>query len=172
MKELVNELIIRTKRNLSILILLFLMWLILFEKITLFSVASGILISALVVFVTDHFLLQENYEHAYIIKLYILVQLFLILLFDIFKAGITIIPKILSGKADVQIVNYVTPLKDELLIDLLANSITLPPGSVTIEKKGNQIKILTLVPPKKDIKEIIPVKIENLLLNYEKSQNN
>ena len=68
-----------------------------------------------------------------------------------------------------QIIRVKTKLQDELLIDLVANAITLTPGSVTLNKKGRNLYVLALNPdiPEDGEPELIPEVIENILYDYE-----
>jgi multisubunit Na+/H+ antiporter MnhE subunit len=155
--------------NKEVIVLLSLVWLILFENITVLIVLSGILMSVLVVLFTDRFLLKGNYEHAYMIPLGTLIKYTILLVYEIYLAGIDVIPNILTGKADVQIITCQTELKDELSIDILANSITLTPGTVTVEKKGQTLQVLALNAPAEDEdpRAVIPLSLEKVLLKYE-----
>ena len=56
------------------------------------------------------------------------------------------------------------------MFNLLANSITLTPGTVTADKKGSTLKILALNAPgemENPRNELIPLRLEEILLNYE-----
>lgn len=156
--------------NKEIIFVLSITWIILFEKVSVPIVISAIFLSVLVVVFTDRFLLKGNYEHSYMIGLGTLVHYSARLIYEIYLAGLSVIPTIISGKVDVQIIETETKLTDELLIDILANSITLTPGTVTADKKGSTLKILTLNAPNEmenPRDELIPLRLEEILLNYE-----
>ena len=140
-----------------------------FEYFTPFIFVSGLLISIIVVIFTDRFLLKGNYEHSYVIGFGTLLRYGIRLVVEIFLAGIAVIPTIIKGDADVEIVRVETRLKDELLIDILANSITLTPGTVTVDKIGNQLLVLNLnaLEPDEDRRALIPLRLEEILLAYE-----
>lgn len=156
--------------NKEVVLLLSFVWIILFEGISVGIVLSGVVLSILVVLFTDRFLLKGNYEHAYMIPIGTLLKYIFQLIYEIYLAGIDVIPAILTGKAKIEIITCQTTLKNELLIDILANSITLTPGTVTVEKKGRMLKVLALNPPAEDgdPREVIPIRLENTLLHYEK----
>lgn len=155
--------------NKEVIILLTIIWIILFEYITPFIFISGVIISIIVVLFTDQFLLKGNYEHSYVIGIGTLIRFGFRLIVEIYLAGIGVIPTIISGDANVEIVHVETKLKDELLIDMLANSITLTPGTVSVDKIGNQLLILNLnaQQPGEDRMELIPLRLEKILLDYE-----
>lgn len=155
--------------NKEIIILLTIIWIILFEYFTPFIFASGLLIAVLVVLFTDRFLLKGNYEHSYVIGFGTLIRYSIRLIVEIYLAGVAVIPTIIKGDADVEIVRVETKLRDELLIDILANSITLTPGTVSVDKIGKQLLILNLnaQAPDEDRRELIPLRLEKILIEYE-----
>ena len=168
--------ILRTKKlwkdildNKEIIILLTIIWIVLFEYFTPFIFASGLLIAVLVVLFTDRFLLKGNYEHSYVIGFGTLIRYSIRLIVEIYLAGVAVIPTIIKGDADVEIVRVETKLRDELLIDILANSITLTPGTVSVDKIGKQLLILNLnaQAPDEDRRELIPLRLEKILIEYE-----
>lgn len=155
--------------NKEIIILLTIIWIVLFEYFTPFIFASGLLIAVLVVLFTDRFLLKGNYEHSYVIGFGTLIRYSIRLIVEIYLAGVAVIPTIIKGDADVEIVRVETKLRDELLIDILANSITLTPGTVSVDKIGRQLLILNLnaQAPDEDRRELIPLRLEKILIEYE-----
>lgn len=162
--------------NIEVIILLFITWIILFEAINIFVVLTGLLSSIFVIVFTDKFLLQGNYEDQYMIGIWQMVKYSVALVIEIFIAGWGVIPNIISGQSDVTIVSCETKLEDDFLIDILANSITLTPGTVTIEKKGKVLRILALDSEglDEDPRGALPLKLEKLLLEFEtekKSKN-
>lgn len=156
-------------QNKEVIIVLAVVWVVLFEQLSLVTFLVGLLMAVIVVLFTDRFLLKGNYEHSYMIGLFTLLKYALRLLYEILMAGIDVIPNIITGKADVQIINCETKLTDELLIDILANSITLTPGTVTVEKSGSHLRVLALNAPARDedARDVIPLKLEDILLRYE-----
>lgn len=157
------------KSNWEVLILLFVMWLILFEEVTLFVLVTGLTLPIAVILFTDRFLLQGNYYDQYMIGLGQTVKYFIALIVEIFIAGWGVIPNIIKGESNVSIVTCETKLTDEFLIDILANSVTLTPGTVTIEKKGSTLRILALDSESLDEqpREALPLRLEDMLLEFE-----
>lgn len=157
------------KSNWEVLILLFVMWLILFEEVNLFVLVTGLTLPIAVILFTDRFLLQGNYYDQYMIGLGQTVKYFIALIVEIFIAGWGVIPNIIKGESNVSIVTCETKLTDEFLIDILANSVTLTPGTVTIEKKGSTLRILALDSESLDEqpREALPLKLEDMLLEFE-----
>lgn len=155
--------------NKEVIFVLTFIWMLLFEQFTFFVLLTGIIMSIFVVLFTDRFLLMGNYEHSYVIGLGTTIKYGFRLIIEIYLAGIDIIPTIILGNENVEIVQTETKLTDELLIDMLANSITLTPGTVSVEKKGSKLLILNLKALDKgeDGRALIPLKLEKILLDYE-----
>jgi multisubunit Na+/H+ antiporter MnhE subunit len=155
--------------NKEVILVLSFIWMMLFESFSIPILISAVFVSILVVIFTDRFLLKGNYEHSYIIGLGTLFKYTVRLVIEIYLAGIGVIPTIIRGNEEVEIVRTETKLTDELLIDILANSITLTPGTVTIEKKGNQLLVLNLnaLEKEENTRAVIPLKLEKILLDYE-----
>lgn len=169
MKSLMKTIWTDIVQNKEIIVILTIAWIILFEQISLFVIITGLVASFLVTEFTDRFLLKENYEHSYVIGFGTLIKYVGRLIYEIYVAGFSVIPAIFTGKADVQIIRVKTKLQDELLIDLVANAITLTPGSVTLNKKGRNLYVLALNPdiPEDGEPDLIPEVIENILYDYE-----
>jgi len=160
--------------NKEAILLLTFAWIVLFGRFSILTIGSGIIVSILVILFTDHFLLDRNYGYSYSIGFGTLIKYFGQSFYDIVVSGFKALPIVLFGKRDVQIVTVKTKLKSELLINLLTNSITLTPGSLTIGKNDNELQVLTFDPPSEgeDLREILPLKLENILKEYkEKSRN-
>ena len=169
MGNYLSHLWVDLRDNKEIILLLSVIWVVLFEQISPLIVVSGVVLSVLVVVFTDRFLLKGNYEHSYMIAFGTFLKFGFRLVIEIYLAGMGVIPTIFSKTTDVQILTTETKLTDELLIDLLANSITLTPGTVTVDKKGSQLQILALNAPAEgeDFRELIPLRLEAILLDYE-----
>ena len=75
-----------------------------------------------------------------------------VLIIQIYKSGFAAIGKILRGKLNTSVISISTDIQDDLIISFLANAITLTPGTVTIDKEGNNLKVLWLDPVTDDAK--------------------
>lgn len=69
------------------------------------------------------------------------VAYFVRLFIEIFKANIGVLKIVLNGKTDPYIRTIQTPLKTKMARVLLANSITLTPGTVTIQLDGDKLTV-------------------------------
>jgi len=160
--------------NKEAILLLTFAWIVLFGRLSILIIASGLIISILVVLFTDHFLLDRNYGVSYSIGFGTLIKYFGRTFYEVVVSGFKALPNVLSGKADVKLVTAKTKLNSDLLINLLTNSITLTPGSLTVSKDGNELHVLTFDPPSEgeDLRAVIPLKLENILKESEEKSGN
>lgn len=80
-------------------------------------------------------------EKQALILLPSVIAYFLRLFIEIFKANIGVLKIIVNGKTDPYIRTIQTPLKTRMARVLLANSITLTPGTVTIQLDGDKLTV-------------------------------
>ena len=119
-------------------------WIILYENLSLYTVVSGFLLGAAAALFANIFLTTEKLTSAYRFNFPILGIFIVVLIYRIFKAGIAAIPDIIKGRCNTSIVDIETKVPEGMASTTLANSITLTPGTVTIEKTGQKIKVLWL----------------------------
>ncbi|MCL2226565.1 MAG: Na+/H+ antiporter subunit E [Oscillospiraceae bacterium] len=129
------------KRNMIYMVIIFtIIWLVLREEFTLASVLIGFAVSTVCVLFCRKFLPLEkiagvNYFKFFIYIIYLIGQMYL--------GAISAIRLVVKGaKADV--VEIRTDITNDFLKVMLANSITLVPGSVTLEVRGDKIVVLLL----------------------------
>lgn len=116
-------------------LLLFAFWLILNGRITLEIVLMGLVFAAVVYAFALKFMgLTWQREKSFWRHLGWGIQYVLILLKEIFFANVTVLKIVLSPKCKVHpvIVSFDAPLKSHLLQVILADSITLTPGTITV----------------------------------------
>lgn len=151
----------------EILILCIGIWIILNEEISFTHIALGGLLGIAAILVTNRVLLLTDYKNAYPLDLLVMLRYTLFLLLQIYLSGFSAIIKIITGKINPDIVEIQTELSSELDICILANSITLTPGTVTIDKSGNRLKVLWLDCVTRDSKkagDLIKGKFEAILM--------
>jgi len=119
-------------------------WCILYEGISLSIAGTGFLLGILAAVFANSFLVTQQLTGAYRINLPVLLGFFVVLIYRIYKAGIAVIPSIFTGKTMTGIIDIKTEVPEGLASTALANSITLTPGTVTIDKKGRELKVLWL----------------------------
>ena len=129
------------RRNDVYLTLIFtIIWVILREEVTLSAVLIGVAISAVCVLFTKKFLPLESITGvSYFRFLKHVVYVF----GQMYVGAIFAIRLVIKG-AKTDVIEIRTELKNDFLRVMLANSITLVPGSVTLELRGDRLVILLL----------------------------
>ncbi|WP_373483593.1 Na+/H+ antiporter subunit E [Acetobacterium sp.] len=133
------------KKMVRTLVLIFVftgIWLILNESLAFSQILIGLFFSAISLLFTNRYLLENDYLDAYAIKPEVLLHYAMYLFVQIYRSGFSAIFKIIKGEDAVKIIEYETCMRNELGICLLANAITLTPGTVTIGKNGRLLQIL------------------------------
>ncbi len=122
-------------------IFLFLLWMIFNANITVEIIILGLIISAVIYLFLCKFMdfsIKKDiilYKKSGIFVLYIIT-----LIWEILKANGATVKMILSNHYEIEpvIVSFQTTLKTKTARVLLANSITLTPGTITVELKDNE----------------------------------
>lgn len=125
-------------------ILFFLLWIIFNGRITLEITIFGLLISAVIyLFICKFMEFSPKAELIYIKKLPYLIQYLFLLIKEIAFANVAAIKLVLSSKQVIEpcIVEFDTDLKSEISKFMLANSITLTPGTITVSVEGNHFMV-------------------------------
>ena len=156
------------ERNLNKLYIIFLtiVWLIFSEKLTLEVFLFGFTVSSILTYVNKPLLNNTKLiiKPGYYI---LLLKYFFILLILIIKANIQVAIIILNPnpKLDSEVIEYKTNLLSDFNKMILANSITLTPGTLTISLNDNILKVHCLESNFK--KGVFDSPIENILLEIE-----
>lgn len=119
-------------------------WIILNEKLSIQNLLIGSVLGVISIYLSENFLLDGDYRDFSKISPKLLVKYLLYLFYQIFYSGFMTIGKIITGKINPGIVEISTRLDNDAFICLLANSITLTPGTVTLNKSGCKLKVLWL----------------------------
>lgn len=118
------------------LALLFLAWIIFNANITFEIVVFGIVITVVIfVFLCRCMDYSIKKEMKFYRLLPFIVAYFFVLIWEILKADITMLRFIVLDKYEnePELVSFKSPLKDESCKVMLANSITLTPGTITVD---------------------------------------
>lgn len=92
----------------------------------------------------------------FITRIYYGIAYFIVLLFEILKAEIDVAKRILNGDVEPVVVEIKTVLKRPVSQAILANSITLTPGTLSIDLDSENciLKVATISP--RSVEEVIP----------------
>ena len=152
-------------------LLLFLFWILINGKINLELTIFGLVICFFVYWFACLFLGFSFKKDLKIMKNIGLFAAYLVLtLIEVVKSNLNIITLILSKKTpEPEIVHFDVPLKSKFLRVVFANSITLTPGTITINVTANEYIVHALRPEYiKGIEDSILLK---LLLKMEENNN-
>ena len=125
-------------------ILLFLAWVLFNGQVTLEICCFGLIFATLVYLFCCKFL-NMSFEKDILLckKAGQILRYLVVLLVEIFKANIACLKVVISSKYECKpaIVHFKTDLKNEFSIIVLADSITLTPGTITVLQEGNELTV-------------------------------
>ena len=151
--------------------LFFLLWIVFNGKVTMEIVILGLFISAAIYAFICKFMGYSIKKDIVIAKKSLLVvKYILVLIWEIIKANIATIKMIFSTRyiTEPVIVRFTTDLKTETAKVVLANSITLTPGTITVSLDGDEFVVHCL---DKDFSEGLNDSIfVKMLLKLEKNE--
>ena len=125
-------------------VLFFLAWIIFNGNITLEIVIFGVVIAAVMFAFMCKFMDYSFKKELNVYKKSVWFFAYIVLLIrEIIKANLAIIPKILTVEEEMEpcLVKFRTSLKTDFTRMLLANSITLTPGTITVSLEGDEYTI-------------------------------
>ncbi len=124
--------------------LLLILWIILNGRITLEIVIFGAIISfGLIIFIQKFFGYKLSYDLWFVKKLPLILEYFYVLIIEILKANYEVLKLSTSSEYEIEpaLVTFKTDLKSNVARVLLANSITLTPGTITVELNENEYTV-------------------------------
>jgi len=155
-----------------ITVIFFFMWIVFNGRFTVETVVTGVLLSAGIYWFSCRFLGFRAGSDAVIVrKLHRGVFYALVLVRETVKANWEITKVVFARKIVVepQILYFKTQLKSEVLRVVLANSITLTPGTLTVALSGNEYCIHCLT--KEMAADVEFSEFEKLLMAFEKQRS-
>lgn len=128
-------------------IFLFLFWIILNGKVTTEIVIFGLVLSAAIYWLMVKFFEYPQKADLMIIRnIHLIVWYFVVLIYEIFKSAISVYKRVYSHKIEIQpqMVFFDVDIKSEFLKFILANSITITPGTITVDVEDNHFCVHAL----------------------------
>jgi len=155
-------------RKAVICIVLTCVWLVLNETADAQTIAAGIAISILCVWLSGR-LLGFDYAETFVLPLFPLLKYAAVFIKEVYVAGVKTSINILRGTASLCIVQVTMDkrIKRPFLQNIVANSVTFTPGSVCLAQENGKLTVLCLTP--KD-SEAPSKKFENLVIPMEKER--
>jgi len=128
-------------------ILLLLFWIILNGKITAEILVFGVVIAAAIFwFMCKYLDYSPRYELCVARNTIWILTYFVVLIIEIFKSAIAVYKRVYSKKIEIQpqMVFFDVDIESEFLRFVLANSITLTPGTITVDVNDNHFCVHAL----------------------------
>ncbi|SIQ19119.1 multicomponent Na+:H+ antiporter subunit E [Alkalispirochaeta americana] len=135
------------------LAMLLLVWTVWNESLSLYTLLEGTILGIMALCVTNRFLLKERYQGVYRLGPGKAFRYVVVLLGEIVRSGIHAIYVTLTNRINVGIVDVPTDLRDTLAGVLVANAITLTPGTVTVDYDTKRFKVVWIDCPTTDPEE-------------------
>ena len=147
---------------------LLLFWFILQLNFRIETVVAGILICGLITVMSHNVLYDDEGYLYHAIKLRTVVVYVMFLFVEIYKASFLYVFNLLAHHYEPVIFNIKLDVEDPVLLGIISNSITLTPGTITIDTDSESftITVLTLAKPGTTAEELekpIREKFEKLL---------
>ncbi len=126
-------------------IVLFLVWLVINESTDIIYIISGVVVTLGCLLITNR-LLGYNYKNAFFLPPIRFILYLVFLLKEIYLSGIKATWHIIKG--DVSPCFITTKINKDIknvyLHDILATSITLTPGTITVDNKEGELTVLSM----------------------------
>lgn len=162
----------KNKPNSFYLIAMIIFWLILTESLDIQMLITGIIICILVFYINMD-ILEINFGYSFKNKKKILYlfQYLMLLCKEIVFANFHVAKIVLSPKLRItpSIITFDTRLEKPLSRTILANSITLTPGTLTVKMEGKSLIVHCLMD--EYVEDVAHSKFEDLLLKVEEKNN-
>jgi len=132
------------KNHYKLFIVIFLFWVLLNVDFNILSLSFGIIISAVVTRASYNVLYYYRGFKFKLPKLIVLLRYTLRLFIEIYKSSIDLIYCIIKKDCAPVVEQVELDTTDPLIIAIIANSITLTPGTITVDSKGNILRVLSM----------------------------
>jgi len=130
------------------LLIYFVIWLILTASFELFSLIVGLIVSATTIYLIDRFFVEEKKESDY--NIFRLVMFPFYALYLIFKSSFDVVKLIIFNKTKVRYKKIDVSTKSMVNQNIIANTITLTPGTMTVSKENRRFGVYYLTKMNQD----------------------
>ena len=119
-------------------------WLMLNMSMNPINLAGGVAVGAFVTLLSKGILYNENGYWYKPIRVGRLIVYLLRLIGEIFKSSVSYIARIIKKDSIPIVVQVELRVDDPLVISIIANSITLTPGTITVDVDENKLTVISL----------------------------
>jgi len=134
----------RFKENFKLLIVLFVFWILLTLEFTIINIAIGIAISIFITIASYGVLYDKRGYRYRFPKFTVMTRYIIKLLIEIYKSSFSYIIMIIKKDCHPVIVEVPIDIVDPLIITIISNSITLTPGTLTVDSGKNRLLVLSI----------------------------
>lgn len=142
-----------TIENKKLFLLLTFIWCIINESFSYIQLIYGSIFSILTIFICFKLLNGEHFINHYKTSIFLFLKFLFITFINIYKSTFITTKLILTGKVQPKFYKISTKVKGDLWRCLIANAITLTPGTVTVDMDENTLLVLAIGVKAKDEEE-------------------
>ena len=156
------------KRFITTLIIYFIFWVAYTTSLALDQIIIGIILSTLLSIFTYKSFSQKKPDNNLVVRIFNLIKYIPVFIIEMIKANLDVARRVINPSLPINpgIIKIKTNLKSDYAKLFLANSITLTPGTLTLDVKGNDLFIHWIDVESRDKKiqkNLISGKFEDLL---------
>lgn len=130
----------------QLIVVLSLMLVVLFERVDWIFLLLAPLISMATIYFSETFLLHDSYYDLFYFNIFKSIPYLFTLLLEIYRAGFKMILVVLQNSHQPEFVEISTDLDQNFETVILCNSITLTPGTITVDIEGQRLLVLWMNP--------------------------
>lgn len=123
---------------------LFILWMLLTLKFTFLNFTLGIILCSIVTHISFDIFYDNSKSTIRIPNIMTLLKYSIMLIIEIYKASFINMMRIIKNDSNIAIVQVKLEVKNPLLVIIICNSITLTPGTITIDWNKNNLYVLTI----------------------------
>ena len=153
--------------------ILFILWLIFNFNLEISTILFGLAIAFIVTYLSHNILYTKSGFRYQKIKLTTIIYYIGVLFIEIFKSAFFFIINLLRGGYQPLVFKLELDVYDPVQVAIVANSITLTPGTITIDVVGHTIYVMVLAKPgtlQSELEAPIRQKFEKLLKDMGEKQ--
>lgn len=131
-------------KNYKLFSVLLIFWILFTFNFSYSNLIAGVIVCFVVTRLSYGILYNEEGFVFKMIKLKVVIKYFFNLIVEIYKSSFSYMARILKKDCEPCIVEVELSVRDPLIVTIISNSITLTPGTLTIDAKDNKLTVLAL----------------------------
>lgn len=137
-----------------LIVSLLVFWFILYGEWSFKLLGYGLLVSFTILLLTDRVVFRQTHVVTDFGIIFKFIKFFIVVIKSIIKASFLHLLKILRNKSSYDVVILKLNQKDDLINSLIANAVTLTPGTVTISLEDDIITVACMIEEMKDLEKV------------------